>query len=127
MWAFCVVEKHETTDTSSKILLGCVFGTIEFFLLQNAEEFFTNGIVIWGSASGEGLGHAFFLQMITKCSGDSGDIVGALIGMKNERIIRFACAIGIVESPFGERRVILIGDMKSDYFSGIQIHDDAEE
>ena len=124
MWAFGVVKQHETTDASSEILLGFVLGTIEFFLLQNAEEFFTNGIVIWGSASGEGLGHAFFLQMITKCSGD---IVGALIGMKNERIIRFACAIGIVESPFGERRVILIGDMKSDYFSGIQIHDDAEE
>lgn len=124
MWAFGVVEKHETKDTSPKILLGFVLGTIEFFLFQNTEECFTDRIVIGRRAAGKGLGHAFFLQMITKCSGD---IVGALIGMKNERIIRFACAIGIVESPFGERRVIFIGDMKSDYFSGIQIHDDAEK
>ena len=50
-----------------------------------------------------------------------------MIGMEDERIIRFASAIGIVESSLGERCVILIGYMKSDYFSGIQIHDDAEK
>ena len=71
MWAFGVVEKHETTNTSPKILLGFVFGTIEFFLLQNAEECFTNGIVIWGSAAGEGLINAFFFKMFTEGSGHS--------------------------------------------------------
>ena len=51
IWAFGVVEKHETTDTSPKILLGFVLGTIEFFLLQNTEECFTDRIVI---PAGEG-------------------------------------------------------------------------
>ena len=124
MWAFGVVEKHETTDTFPKILLGFVLGTIEFFLLQNTEERFTDRIVIGCRAAGKGLDHAFFLKERTE---GSGHVVGSLIGMEYERIIRFACAIGVVESPLGERRVILIGDMKSDYFSGVQIHDDAEK
>ena len=87
-----VIEQHKTTDASSEILLGFVLGTIEFFLLQNAEERFTDRIVIGGSAAGKGLYHAFFLKA---CTEGSGYIVGALIGMEDELIIRFACAIGM--------------------------------
>ena len=46
-----VIEQHETTDASSEILLGFVLGAIEFFLLQNTEECFTDRIVI---PAGEG-------------------------------------------------------------------------
>ena len=108
-----VVEQHETTDASSEILLGFILGTIAFFLLLNAEERFTDRIIIGCRAARKGLDHAFFLQMITK---RSGDIVGALIGMGDECIIRFACAIGIVERPLCERRVFFIRNMKSDFF-----------
>ena len=41
-----VVEQYETTDASSEILLGFVLGTIEFFLLQNTEERFTDRISV---------------------------------------------------------------------------------
>ena len=85
-----VVEQHKTTDASSEILLGFVLGTIEFFLLQNAEERFADRIVIGCCAAGKGLDHALFPKERTK---GSGHIVGALIRMKDDRIIRFAFTI----------------------------------